>query len=980
MGDITVRPYYQRLTESGRVGQLPAEWEKLDCEYFSDNKTLYQFQQSALKNGLKLFNEYVSWTAGLDDGNIDAKKKLADEVDAFAGGILDEQEFKLQKRDLKDAFAHLNSRYEVNHRSRYGYDYEEVDFYNLANRMGFWMATGSGKTLVAIKLIEQLHTLAEKGEIPDKDFLLLTHRDDILDQFEEEISEYNQYNDHTFRTWDVRNYGEVKRGGRMGTRNAINVFTYRSDNITDETKQKQLSFEDIENNGEWYLLLDEAHKGNTSTSKRQAIYSMLTRNGFLFNFSATFTDPLDILTTVYNYNIERFTSQGGFGKNILISDQDLSAISLGDANGFDTSTKGKIVLKSLIALTSQKMAKGRVEYPYHDPLLTAFVNSVNTTDSDLEMFFNELEKIAKKRRPKLFKQAKNELKTELEGDVHYAFSEEEPEWLDISSISKNDVLREVYNANTHSSVEVRHSTKTKKELVFKLKSSTQPFALMRIGNNAPWLNNKLKGRNVEEEYDFKSYFEEINNPDSTINLLLGSRSFYEGWDSNRPNVMLFINLGKSERRKFIMQSLGRGMRIEPKSNERRRLRYLKESLPADQSPIKTIETLLVFGTSVDNLRNITDTVVKMQETAFKEVEGIKKSSEASEKHLLVPQFSKTSPASVTELAPFDGDSKLLESYTNWLKESGDDRLILAQGDIETFETLSKFKNFISNGQFSGVKYDEREMVNRLASHVQASQYKQDGFDIVRDRIIHFEKIEGDFVAEGDKEELETLIEKVRETSDETEEELVEKYEEGEITLQKYTERVQRIGGRNREHFSKYNLNIENLAGHYYAPVIYADQGQADSTAQHFREIIDVDSEIAFLKDLAEKIENGNPVFPDSDWWMFSKVSENFDDIYLPYDNVERFRPDFIFWINQESNYHITFVDPKATSFTNYQRKIDGYERLFTDEERNPRIFQKDGLEIKTHLRMYTDNPPSKLPKQYASYWVDDVSNLPPSFS
>jgi hypothetical protein len=56
---------------------------------------------------------------------------------------------------------------------------------------------------------------------------------------------------------------------------------------------------------------------------------------------------------------------------------------------------------------------------------------------------------------------------------------------------------------------------------------------------------------------------------------MGSRSFYEGWDSNRPNIILFINIGKGiDARKFVLQSIGRGVRIEPIPNKRRRALFL----------------------------------------------------------------------------------------------------------------------------------------------------------------------------------------------------------------------------------------------------------------------------------------------------------------------------------------------------------------------------------------------------------------------
>ena len=51
---------------------------------------------------------------------------------------------------------------------------------------------------------------------------------------------------------------------------------------------------------------------------------------------------------------------------------------------------------------------------------------------------------------------------------------------------------------------------------------------------------------------------------SDITILMGSRAFFESWDSNRPNVINFINIGTSaEAKKFITQSIGRGVRIEP---------------------------------------------------------------------------------------------------------------------------------------------------------------------------------------------------------------------------------------------------------------------------------------------------------------------------------------------------------------------------------------------------------------------------------
>jgi Ni2+-binding GTPase involved in maturation of urease and hydrogenase len=57
----------------------------------------------------------------------------------------------------------------------YDKDYPAVDskipFAYFINRMNFWMATGSGKTLVIVKLIELLGELIAEKELPTGDIL-----------------------------------------------------------------------------------------------------------------------------------------------------------------------------------------------------------------------------------------------------------------------------------------------------------------------------------------------------------------------------------------------------------------------------------------------------------------------------------------------------------------------------------------------------------------------------------------------------------------------------------------------------------------------------------------------------------------------------------------------------------------------------------------------------------------------------------------
>jgi len=162
------------------------------------------------------------------------------------------------------------------------------------------MATGSGKTLVIVKMIEMLGELIDRGLLPEKDILFLTYRDDLLDQFKVHIDEFNSYHsDVKINLKNLKEYEAVKRANPIPfARNEITVFYYRSDLITDQGKEKQVDFRTYDNHGNWFIILDEAHKGDREESKRQIFYNILSRNGFCLIF-LQLLQMIGILQLVY---------------------------------------------------------------------------------------------------------------------------------------------------------------------------------------------------------------------------------------------------------------------------------------------------------------------------------------------------------------------------------------------------------------------------------------------------------------------------------------------------------------------------------------------------------------------------------------------------------------------------------------------------------------------------------------------------------
>ena len=605
------RVFLQNIIEDLRFEDLPASWNSFDLESFSKSKKLWDYQIDALKNAIKVLKKYFEDFVDYQDGeklerNQERKQKFFSWYKV--NGLEQNLDIKLDKR--KRNIYNLLTEY-------YPYEDRKISYEHFINRMCFWMATGSGKTLVIIKLIQILRRLIKRKEIPPNDILILTHRDDLIEQFKKMVDEFNCANEEKIILKELKEYPEIKRQRMLfGTP----IFYYRSDNLSDEQKVKIIDFKNYDNDGNWYIFLDEAHKGDREEAKRQHIYSILSRNGFLFNSSATFVDPRDVITCAFEFNLSSFIN-AGYGKHISILKQEIRAFR--DDDDYTGEEKQKIVLKSLIFLTYVKKFYKDIQNIrsnlYHNPLLLTLVNSVDTKEADLKLFFSELEKVAKNEtRVDLLKKAKDELISEFTDNRKYVFENIEVA-IDKNTLSKieyKDILQAVFNSKYPGNVEVLKIPGNRNELIFKLQISEKPFALIKIGDISGWLKEKLEGYEIIESFENESVFKKINHDDSDINILMGSRAFYEGWDSNRPNIILFVNIGiGKDAKKFVLQSVGRGVRIEPQKNKRKRLlklfnaKEIKGDLFAEvRQYILPVESLFVFGTNAENLREIIKTL------------------------------------------------------------------------------------------------------------------------------------------------------------------------------------------------------------------------------------------------------------------------------------------------------------------------------------------------------------------------------------
>lgn len=472
---------------------------------------------------------------------------------------------------------------------------------------------------------------------------------------------------------------------------------------------------------------------------------------------------------------------------------------------------------------------------------------------------------------------------------------------------------------------------------------------------------------------------------------MGSRSFYEGWDSNRPNVANFINIGVgTDARKFILQSVGRGVRIEPLEGRRQRLKLLNNAglLPEGvfgqiQDDAQALETLFVLGTNRDALLEVIKHLKNEARTGERKLLTLFRNEEAGKRQLLIPVYRTASGlmAEQRELPGFEvtrNELDLLKRYVGWL---GDDRVLLALFEAEP-KLLGMLKESVNTPMGTFFREGAREyrnpdlLVRRVLAYFGITPQEFDRLKELDKEICHYLNVQ---VTLKDVSELQKDVEAVRDASrrPEQERELDEKLDRGEITRTQY-----KVGLKALERMKKSadferdgkKLTIEYVPNHYYLPVLLDERGRAD----YIKHVIRTPSEVRFIRDLEKYLEDGGAGFSRFDWWLFSKLDESLDEVRIPYydaqqNRIRDFKPDFVFWLQKGNECRIVFVDPKGTTIADYQRKLDGYCALF-EKGGSARPLRYEGMKVAVHSLLYSRDAPG-VGDNYRRFWVKNVEEM-----
>jgi len=283
------------------------------------------------------------------------------------------------------------------------------------------------------------------------------------------------------------------------------------------------------------------------------------------------------------------------------------------------------------------------------------------------------------------------------------------------------------------------------------------------------------------------------------------------------------------------------------------------------------------------------------------------------------------------------------------------------------ESFAEKERYYDFGERNSL-FEPELILDRIFDYLGVKSKEFEKFKELENEIVHFKKVR---FSDGEKyEEIRKKIDFIRQYP-EKKKELDKSY--GKVSQDKYAEQLKLFEEAGRYEVKNQKIKIKYLANHYYLPVIVSENEKID----YLNHIINVDSEVKFIEQLEEHLSKPDNVFAKFDWWMFSKLDQTLDEVFIPYYNpkenkIANFKPDFIFWAQKGKRYLILFVDPKGTEHADGYRKIDGYSRIFeTGKQKKSRDFLYNGFTINTKLLLKPRRGIAEVLENYKRYWFDN---------
>jgi len=508
-----------------------------------------------------------------------------------------------------------------NHWAEYAY----MNYFNEdeLNKLSLQNATGSGKTLLMhVNYLQYEHYSKIYGREKDLSrVILISPNERLSEQHIAEFAESNIGASHSskvghdlFTQAQGLSRVDILEITKLGDKEGPNTIATRS--LGDQN----------------LLLVDEGHRGLSGTNAKtdeNAWYknrAMLCERGFAFEYSATFDQAVSgtgheddyAKTVVFDYSY-RWFYEDGFGKDYQI---------LNLPKSFDE-TKA-IYLTACLLKFYQQLAiyeeKREVLRPFNieKPLWVFVGNTVsggNKLGKDEQIvatdvaqiitfiadFLSNKERVCKRIEEIL---SGNGQDTGLMDSNGFDIFEGSFTWLakTINSGHSYDdlyksILKRLFNTNSGGHLALDRVKGESGEISLRVGTSEIPFGLINVGDAKSLVDHiedvaKQDGLSLSVgDSDFsEATFDTVKESSSTVNLLIGSKKFVEGWDCWRVSTLGLMHVGKSEGAQII-QLFGRGVRLKGYNWSLKRSGH--SHAPSIPPHIEELETLNVFGVEAD---------------------------------------------------------------------------------------------------------------------------------------------------------------------------------------------------------------------------------------------------------------------------------------------------------------------------------------------------------------------------------------------
>jgi len=479
-------------------------------------------------------------------------------------------------------------------------------------RLAYWMATGAGKTLLMHINLRQFQHYHQLGLFKPDNTILITPTETLSRQHVDELraSGFNARHglDPASKTADVlvteisKLYvgSQPKAGSRGRGRAAVSTPTshYSGSNL---------------------VLVDEGHKGTGGQDGDEkawrTIREELGKGGFTFEYSATFaqvTEGNDELlgiyshAVIYEYAYRRFY-EDKHGKEPRIFNI-----------GKQTSLYGEpLLLAGLLTFYEQYLyyqSSQELLQPYNltTPLMIfvgAYVNASKQADrSEVLDVVRFLDRVLRDRawaEAGVAALLTDSSSLQQVGGFSHRYSYLREVYAENATTLYRDLCQHLFHGVGELWLHPLQGPGVEGEIGLKLADSDDYCGVINVGDAAGFLklaeSDVREGRRVnvgKAEAIRGSLFDKINNPDSTINFLIGSKKFIEGWSSWRVSVMGLLNIGKTAGAQ-VLQLFGRGVRLKGLNLSLRRSSAFTDLTHPPH--VNLLESLYIFGLKADYL-------------------------------------------------------------------------------------------------------------------------------------------------------------------------------------------------------------------------------------------------------------------------------------------------------------------------------------------------------------------------------------------